>query len=104
MNYDNTVNFSVDVVADPCPDVVWTFNGIKLGPSNNTFSYNNPCIHMEGDSRISIWTYSLNVMLTLQTSGQYSANFTNIAGTTLLPMAYFTVPGMIIKPIFVIKH
>ena len=37
----STVSFFVDVVADPCPDVVWSFNGIRLGPSNETFTYNN---------------------------------------------------------------
>ena len=91
----SNVSFSVDVVADPCPDVVWIFNNTALGPSNNTFMYNNPCIAVDG--RNSIWTYTLNVILTLETSGQYLANFTNIAGTALLPMAYFTIPGMLIK-------
>ena len=89
------LSFIVDVVAYPCPDVVWSFNGTTLGPSNNTITYNNPC-RAAGDRSI-IWTYTLNVVLTLKTSGQYLANFTNIAGTAFLPRAYFTVPGMFIK-------
>ena len=91
----SNVMFSVDVVADPCPDVVWIFNSTALGSSNNTFMYNNACRVVDG--RNSIWTYTLNVILTSETSGQYLANFTNFVGTALLPRAYFTVPGMLIK-------
>ena len=97
MNYGSTVRMSVDVVADPCPDVVWTFNGAALGPSNDTIMYNNPCKAVGGISHI--WMYTLNVVLTSETSGQYSAIFTNIAGTTSLPEAYITVPGMLIKSV-----
>ena len=28
----STVTFSVDVVADPCPNVTWILDSIKLGP------------------------------------------------------------------------
>ena len=88
----STVSFSVDIVADPCPGITWIFNGIRLGPSNSTFMYNNPCI--EASTRIPYLTFTLNVILTDATSGRYSANITNIAGATLLPKAYITVPGM----------
>lgn len=88
----SVVSFSVNVVADPCPELVWYFNGIRLGPSNNTFMYNNPCI--EAGATIPYLTFSLNVILTAATSGSYSANISNVAGTTLLPKTYFTVPGM----------
>ena len=94
-NNGSIVNFSLDVMGDPCPGVVWIFNDIMLGSSNNTFMYNNPCRAV--DDRNSIWTYTLNVLLTLKTSGKYSANFTNIAGTAFLLRAYFTVPGMFIN-------
>ena len=90
-----TLSFSVDVVADPCPDVVWCFNGTRLGSSNETFAYNNAC--MEAGTKRPNWTFTLNVLLTAVTSGKYSASFTNVAGTTLLPMTYFTIPGMFIK-------
>ena len=88
----STVRFSVDVVADPCPDVVWKFNGTALGSSNSSFMYNDPCINTGGGNLI--WKYTLNVVLTSKTSGQYVANFTSDAGTTLLPRAYFTIPSM----------
>ena len=40
------------------------------------------------------WRYNLAVMLTDETSGSYTATFTNIAGTVTLPTpAYFTIPG-----------
>ena len=91
-NSGNTVRFSVDVVADPCPDVVWKFYATALGSSNNTFMYNNPCI--EADSRSLNHSFILNVVLTDTTSGRYSANFTNVAGSALLPRAYITIPGM----------
>ena len=85
------VNFSVDVVADPCPDVVWSFNSTRLGPSNETFTYNNACA--ETGANGPSWTFTLSVLLTAATSGSYTATFSNIAGTALLPMAYFTIPG-----------
>ena len=84
----STVSFSVDVVADPCPDVVWSFNGMVLGRSNVTF---NPCTEEGGTSPN--WTFTLDVALTAATSGHYSANFTNIAGMVSLPNAYFTIPS-----------
>ena len=87
------VNFFVDVVADPCPDVVWNFKGIRLGPSNGTFFFNNPCI--EADAKSPNWTFTLNVIVTATTSGSYTANLTNIAGSTFSPKAYFTYPGMV---------
>ena len=88
------ISFSVNVVADPCPNVVWILNSTALGPSNSTFIYNNACRAVHG--RNSIWTFSLSMVLTSKTSGKFSANFTNIAGTAILLGAYFTVPGMFI--------
>ena len=88
-----TVNFFVDIVADPCPDVMWFFNGTQLGPSNATFTYNNACA--AGDARSPNWRFTLTVApLTAETSGSYTASFSNIAGTTQLQTpAYFTIPG-----------
>ena len=87
------VNFWVDVMADPCPTIIWFFNGTQLGPSNATFTYDDPCSNaVEGSSPN--WRYNLAVMLTDETSGSYTATFTNIAGTVTLPTpAYFTLPG-----------
>ena len=85
-----TLSFSVDVVADPCPDVFWIFNGTRLGPSNETFTYNNICEAAKAGAR----TFTLSVLLTASTSGSYTANFTNIIGSTQSPAAYFTIPSM----------
>ena len=90
----STVNFFVNIIADPCPAVVWSFNGIQLGPSNAIFTYNNACSVAGAVSPK--WTFTLDVVFTAATSGQYTATFTNIAGTTSLPKIYFTIPGMIV--------
>ena len=87
----DTVMFSIDVVSDPCPSIEWHFNGTQLGPSNSTFNYNDPCTAPGALSPN--WTFTLAVELTAATSGPYTATFTNIAGTTQLPLAYFTIPG-----------
>ena len=94
LNSSSSVRLSVDVLADPCPSVVWIFNGTALGPNNSNITYNNPCME-ETSSSLNIWTYILNVVLTSDTSGYYLANFTNIAGTTFLHRTYFTIPGML---------
>ena len=88
-----TVNFFVDVKADPCPDITWFFNGVRLGPSNSTFTYTNVCADaVQGSSPN--WRFTLSVALTEDTSGSYTANLTNTAGTTQLSrLAYFTIPG-----------
>ena len=91
----NIVRFIVNIEADPCPSVVWSFNGTTLGPSNQTLMFNDPCI--QTDAHSTNWTFFLNIVLTHETSGNYTANFTNFVGTTLLPKAYFTVPGMLLS-------
>ena len=90
-NGGSTLTFSVDVVADPCPDIVWFLNRTRLGPSNETFTYNNACA--EAGASSPNWTFTLSVLLTAATSGSYTANLTNIAGNISLPKAYFTLPG-----------
>ena len=88
----STVRFIVNVVADPCPTVMWSLNGTILGPSNHAIMFNDPCVGT--DARNTNWMFNLTVFLTLTTTGSYTANFTNFVGTTLLPKVYFTVPGM----------
>ena len=84
--------FSVDVVADPCPSVNWTINGTYLRASE-VISFNDPCKERASDLA---WTFMLNVTITSATSGSYSANISNIGGTTQLPKLYITIPGTII--------
>ena len=86
------VNFSVNVIADPCPNVTWINNGTNLGPSSEIFTHNNPCV--SADARSPNWTFTLNVALTAATSAHYSASFSNIAGNTQSPLVYITIPGM----------
>ena len=93
-NSSDNVSFFVDVEAYPCPNVMWSLNGIALGPSNNTFMYNNPCIRINTCDRI--WTFTLNVVLTSATSGYYMANFTSVIGTASLPRTYMTIPSMLL--------
>ena len=97
-NSGSIVSFSVDVLADPCPDVEWKFSGTTLGPSNNTFMYNDPCLVFDAGDKNFIWTYTLNVVLTSETSGQYVANFSSVTGTALLLRTYFTIPSMLPLP------
>ena len=87
------VNFWVDVIADTCSVITWFFNGTQLGPSNETFTYDDPC-HNAAPGSSPNWRFNLAVMLMDRTSGSYTATFTNIAETVTLPTpAYFTVPG-----------
>lgn len=86
----STLSFSVDVVADPCPSIEWIFNGTPF-TTNDTNTFNNPCIK---EARGLDWTFTLNVTITRATSGSYFAKLINIAGITLLPKVYFTIPGM----------
>ena len=90
----SVANFYVDLVADPCPTVQWSFNGTMLGPTNDTFSYNDPCT--EPGATSPNWRFTLDVLLSENTSGPFSAEFTNIAGAVSLPSAYFTIPSGII--------
>ena len=90
----SVANFYVDLVADPCPTVQWSFNGTMLGPTNDTFSYNDPC--NEPGATSPNWRFMLDVLLSENTSGPFSAEFTNIAGAVSLPSAYFTIPSGII--------
>ena len=103
LNSSSTVRLSVDVLADPCPSVVWMLNGTALGPNNSNITFNNPCIEGASTS-LNIWTYTLNVVVTSDTSGHYLANFTNIAGTTFLHRTYFTIPGMFYTSMHESKH
>ena len=100
-NSNSTVSFFVDIEAYPCPNVVWSLNGTALGVSNNTFTYNNPCIGASQRS-LNIWTFTLNVILISDTSGQYMANFTNVIGATSLPRTYITIPSMLLSKYYLL--
>ena len=86
----STLSLSIDVVADPCPSIKWTFDGTQLD-SSDAIMFNNPCMEA---SRSPNWTLALRVTITRATSGIYSAKLNNTAGITQLPQIYFTIPGM----------
>ena len=93
MDHDSIVSFSVNVMADPCPSIEWIFNDSVLR-MNDFITFNNPCV---GVVRGLNWTFTLNVTVTSTTSGSYTANLSNIAGTIQLPKPiYLTLAGIII--------
>ena len=83
--------FSVNVIADPCPVINWTFNGGYLQASD-VIAFNDPC---EERTSALAWTFMLNVTITPATSGSYSASLSNVGGTARLPKLYFTIPGIL---------
>jgi hypothetical protein len=91
MDNSSVVSFSASVMADPCPSIEWIFNDTVLR-MNDFIAFNNPCM---GVIRGLNWTFTLNVTITSTTSGSYTANLSNIAGTIQLPKAlYFTLAGI----------
>ena len=89
---ESMVELSVYVEADPCPNSpIWTFNGTIVSDGNN-YSFNNPCDDLSAPSPF-LYTLTVN-SLTSETSGEYSANFSNLAGQNTLPKTYITIPGV----------
>ena len=96
----STVELPVYVKANPCPDTFqWLHNNSRL--SNGTeYSFSNPC---DDSSASSPFLYTLTINnLTSETSGNYSANFSNSAGNDSSPTVYIAVPGTCIKMIVAI--
>ena len=86
------VVLSVYVAADPCPNIpVWSFSGAVI-TAGDSYSFSNPCTDLSASSPF-LYTLTVN-NLTSETSGEYSANFSNLAGQTTLPKTYITIPGM----------
>ena len=90
---ENTANFAVVVmvISDPCPTVQWSFNGddVSNGP---VYQVDDPCVDEAAQSP---YTYTLTIAnLNSTTSGEYSAVFSHLGGSTTLPRLYVTVPGM----------
>ena len=87
---DLVVTAMVD--SDPCPTVQWSFMNTDI-TSGAMYTVNNPC---EDPAAQSPYTFTLMIAnLTSETSGEYSAIFTNpVLGTsTPLPDLFVTVPG-----------
>ena len=78
----------VEVASDPCPEVQWSINGTNITNGSADYFFNNPC---GGNS--SPYNFTITIAsLTLATSGQYSAVFSHLAGSTTLPGLYVTIP------------
>ena len=92
-DFGSMVVLSVYVEADPCPDApIWTFKGDVISNANG-YALNNPCTEDLSASSPFLYTLTINNM-TSETSGAYSANFSNLAGLATLPQTYITIPGM----------
>ena len=88
-DFGSEVTVSIEVEADPCPSVQWSFGDSTIS-NGDDYTISNPCTGPGG----SPFTYSLTVRnLTNASSGAYSAMFTNLAGSASLPPLYITIPG-----------
>ena len=86
-------NFAVTVMvtSDPCPTVQWSFDGSDIS-AGDMYQVDDPCADEAAQSP---YTYTLTIAnLNLTTSGEYSAVFSHLGGSTTLPRLYVTVPGM----------
>ena len=90
----NSTNLTLTAVvdSDPCPSVLWMFNGTDISADNLTYSFDDPC-SLDSSSP---FTFNLTIStLNDQTSGFYSALFDNeFSALTILPDFFVTVPGM----------
>ena len=95
-DFGTEVAVPVSVEADPCPSVQWSFKDSNIA-SGDQYTITNPCSDVNAASP---FTFMLTVTnLTIETSGNYSATFTNLAGSGVLPDLYITVPGTIVYTI-----
>ena len=89
------VTVVVEVASDPCPEVQWSINGTIITDNSANYFFNNPC-----GVNSSPYNFTITIAsLTLATSGQYSAVFSHLAGSTTLPGLYVTVPGMYLNKV-----
>ncbi len=91
-DFGTMVTVPVYVEADPCPSVQWSFKDSNIA-NGDQYTITNPCSDVNA---VSPFTFMLTVTnLTIETSGNYSAIFTNLAGSSILPDLYITIPGTI---------
>ena len=80
------------VVAVPCPDVQWRFNGVNIGDEDPMYSVLQPCDDSHGSEHIFALTIAT---VTRATSGNYSAAFSNFFGFGTLPEFTVSIQGMV---------
>ncbi len=94
--FGTIVTVPVSVEADPCPSVQWSFKDSNIA-SGDQYTIINPCSDVNA---VSPFMFMLTVTnLTIETSGAYSATFSNLAGSGSLSDLYITIPGIIIYTI-----
>ena len=85
---------NVSLIAEPCPGVIWSLNGSTIF-NNTRYTISDPC---GVGAQTFFFTFTLAIArISLNTSGQYSAVFTNAAGSTSLPSLIVAVPGKFSK-------
>ncbi len=90
--FGTIVTVPVSVEADPCPSVQWSFKDSNI-VNGDRYTITNPCSDVNAESP---FTFMLTVTnLTFETSGFYSAIFSNLAGSGILPDVYITLEGTI---------
>ena len=94
--FGTMVTVPVSVEADPCPSVQWSFKDSNIA-NGDQYTITNPCSDTNAASPFTLMLTVTN--LTIETSGNYSATFTNFAGSSILPDLYITIPGIIIYTI-----
>ncbi len=88
--FGSMVTVPVSVEAHLCPSVQWSFKGLNIAHGDD-YTITNPCSVADAESP---FTFMLTVNnLTNETSGSYSATFSNLAGSGILPGLYITIPG-----------
>ncbi len=95
-DFGTMVRVPVSVEADPCPSVQGSFKDSNIA-NGDQYTITNPCSDVNAAFP---FTFMLTVTnMTIETSGAYSATFTNLAGSGVLPDLYITIPGIIIYTI-----
>ncbi|XP_064407682.1 hemicentin-2-like [Halichondria panicea] len=90
------VTVPVSVEAHLCPSVQWSFKGLNIAHGDD-YTITNPCSVADAESP---FTFMLTVNnLTNETSGSYSATFSNLAGSGILPGLYITIPVATSDPV-----
>ena len=90
----NTTNqvISLIVNSDLCPIVLWSFEGTPITEANSDYILSDPC-GIDAGVGDNVYTFNLTIVtLTEATSGQYTAEFSHLVGSTITS-TYVTLPG-----------
>ena len=79
------------VVGDPCPTVRWSLDGTGIIQSD-AYNVSDPCL---GSPSSTLYNFTLTINVTMETTGTYTAQLINAAGTTDVTGVFVTVPGML---------